>query len=336
LEKIKVCVLPGQRVYFIAAAVVIAVTVIASLVILYETTPVVTDVLTAPTATPNFPTPIRHVVIIVMENKEYSSVIGNTTEAPYQNLLASKYALASQYYAISHPSLPNYLSLIAGSTLGISSDCEPIQCSQNAKSIVTMLNQGGFSWKEYAESMPTNCSQVASSDNLYYPRHNPFVYFSDITGNYGSGKTSSYCESHVVPFSEFNLDLANNKLPNYAFITPNVCDDAHDCPLSTGDNWLSGIVPEIIHSPEFNSTVLFIVYDEGTTNLGMNGSEGGGHVACIIVSPFVKMGYKSQIQYSHYSLLATLEAIYNLGNLGRDDAGAPTMQDLFTISLATS
>jgi phospholipase C len=315
------------------AVAVLIVILVSSFVILYETAPTVTDALTSNNIIPIFPTPIRHVIIILMENKEYSSVIGNKTGAPYQNMLASKYALAAQYYATSHPSLPNYISLVAGAPLGISSDCEPNQCMQNGKSIVDLLNQAGFSWKEYAESMPNSCSQTISSDNLYYPKHNPFVYFSDITGNFGSGKTSPYCQSHVVQFSSFNSDLANNSLPNYSFITPNICNDTHDCSLSTGDRWLSQIVPKIINSSEFSSTVLFIVYDEGTTNLGMNGSQGGGHVACIVISPFVKSKYISQVQYSHYSLIATIEAIYNLGNLGRNDASAPIMQDLFTINL---
>jgi phosphatidylinositol-3-phosphatase len=320
----------GKWIVFLVTAIAIIVIAIASFEALYEITPSVTYVLSVPTINPTYSTPIRHVIVIIMENAEYSSVIGNATSTPYQNLLASKYALAAQYHATSHPSLPNYISLIAGSTFGISSDCQPNECSQNGRSIVDLLNQAGFSWREYAESMPTNCSQAVSSDNLYYPKHNPFVYFSDITGNRGSGQTSSYCQTHIVPFNELNSDLAKNNLPNYAFITPNICDDAHDCSLATGDKWLAGVVPRIINSSEFSSTVLFIIYDEGTTNLGINGTLGGGHVACIVVSPFVKMGYTSQVQYSHFSLLATVEAIYNLGNLGQNDATAPIMQDIFT------
>jgi phospholipase C len=318
------------------AVAIIAIVVVSTFAISYEGAPnVTTSLLSSPTVNPTFATPIRHIIVIVMENHEYSDVIGSGTGAPYQNYLASKYALATQYYAVAHPSLPNYFALIAGSTLGISSDCQPSQCSQSGKSVVDLLNQAGFSWKEYAESMPTNCSQTVSSDNnLYYPKHVPFVYFTDITGNRGSGKTSSYCQSRVVPFGEFYSDLGNNSLPNYAFVTPNVCNDSHNCGLTTGDNWLAGVVPKIINSPEFNSTVLFIVYDEGATNLGANGSQGGGHVACIVVSPFVKTDYKSTVRYSHYSLLATVEAIYNLGSLGRNDASAPTMQDLFSIKIA--
>ena len=169
-----------------------------------------------------------------MENEEYSSVIGNPS-APYQNSLASSYALAADYFGVAHPSLPNYLALISGSTFGVTSDCQPAQCSQpsNVTTIATLLDSHHLSWKEYAESMPTNCSQVVSSDDLYYPKHNPFVYFAAITGNNGTGSTSSYCDSHVVSLSQFYSDLQAGDLPNYSFVTPNICDDAHSCPLST-------------------------------------------------------------------------------------------------------
>jgi phosphatidylinositol-3-phosphatase len=263
-----------------------------------------------------------------MENEEYGNVIGNAS-APYQNSLAAKYALAANYFAVAHPSLPNYLALIGGSTFGVTSDCSPAQCSlpKSTTTTATLLDSHGLSWKEYAESMPADCSQVNSPDGLYVTKHNPFVYFGGITGNNGTGSTSAYCNSHVVSMDQLSLDLQSGGLPNYSFITPNLCDDAHSCPLATGDSWLSKVVPGIINSSSFSSTALFIVYDEGSPS-GPSG--GGGQVACIVVSPFVKMGYTSHTSYSHYSLLATVEAIFNLGNLGRDDSGANTMADLFT------
>ena len=265
-----------------------------------------------------------------MENEEYSSVIGNPS-APYQNSLASSYALASDYFGVAHPSLPNYLALIGGSTFGVTTDCQPAQCSlpSNVTTIGTLLDSRHLSWREYAESMPTNCSQVISPDSLYYPKHNPFVYFAAITGNDGTGATSSYCDSHVVSLSEFYADLQAGNLPNYSFVTPNICDDAHSCSLSTGDNWLSTFVPKITASSSFASTALFIVYDEGGSN---DTAGGGGKVPCILVSPFAKAGYVSNVGYSHYSLLATVEAIFNLGSLGRNDASASTMSDLFSPS----
>lgn len=262
-----------------------------------------------------------------MENEEFGSVIGSPS-APYQNSLASSYALAGSYFGVAHPSLPNYLALVAGSTFGVTSDCLPAQCSfpSNVTTIATLLDSHHLSWKEYAESMPANCSQVNSSDGLYFPKHNPFVYFGAVTGDNGTGTASSYCDSHVVSMEQFYADLKSGSLPNYSFITPNICDDAHSCPIATGDQWLSTVVPEIIGSSSFASSALFIVYDEGASS---DVAGGGGQVPCILVSPFAKAGYASSVGYSHYSLLATVEAIFDLGNLGRNDAGASPMTDLF-------
>lgn len=283
---------------------------------------------------PTYPTPIKHVVIILLENQEYSSVIGSSN-APYENALAKNYSLAAQYYAVGHPSLPNYLAIVGGSTFGVSSDCLPDACTQNSTNITDLLVQHGYSWKEYAESMHENCSEVNGPDGLYAPKHVPFVYYSDVTGNNGTGNTSSYCASHVVPYSQFANDLQNGNLPNYAFITPNLCDDGHDCSLSVADRWLSSNVPQIIGSSSFSSSVIFIVYDEGTTDSGF-GSFDGGRVVCLVVSPFAKEGYASQNEYSHYSLLATVESIFGLGNLGRNDSSSAIMQDMFSIALPSN
>ncbi|MGI0091967.1 MAG: alkaline phosphatase family protein [Nitrososphaerales archaeon] len=281
--------------------------------------------------TAQYQTPIKHVVIILMENTEYFDVIGSSS-APFENVLANNYSLATQYYAITHPSLPNYLALIGGSTFGVTTDCSLVQCLQNSTNLTDLLVQHDYSWKEYAESMQANCSRQPSLDGLYAPKHDPFVYFKDVTGNDGTGATSTYCDSHVVPFTRFTNDLQSNDLPNYAFITPNLCNDAHDCSLAYADNWLSTHVSQIIDSTSFSSTVIFIVYDEGSTNLGFSNFN-GGHVACIAVSPFVKSHYRSIVQYSHYSLLATVESIFGVGSLGRGDSNSSNMQDLFNITL---
>jgi hypothetical protein len=275
--------------------------------------------------------PITHVIIIIMENEEYGSVIGSTS-APYENELASRYAVAGEYFGVTHPSLPNYLAIIAGSTFNVTSDCFPSQCSvpHNVSTIVSLLDAHHLSWREYAESMPINCSQSESADGLYLPKHDPFVYFDSITGDNGTGTPSTYCESHVVSLDQFWIDLQAGDLPNYSFITPNMCDDAHSCSLSTGDHWLSTVVPRITNSSSFASTALFIVYDEGTTNSSATGAPGGGKVLCMLVSPYAKQGYLSNVPYSHYSLLATVEAIFRVGSLGRGDAKASPMVDLFT------
>ncbi|MDG6967663.1 MAG: hypothetical protein JRN58_05240 [Nitrososphaerota archaeon] len=270
---------------------------------------------------------ISHVIVVLMENEEYGSVIGSPS-APYENSLAANYALAANYTGVAHPSLPNYLALVSGSTFGVTTDCFPAQCSlpSSVPTVASLLDAHHLSWMEFAQSMPTNCSQLESPDGLYLPKHDPFVYFGSVTGNDGTGATSAYCDSHVVSLSQFYLDLASGGLPNYSFVTPNMCNDGHSCPLSTGDHWLSTFVPRVINSSAFSSTAMFIVYDEGSpTDL----TGGGGYVACLLVSPFAKPGYVSHVSYSHYSLLATVETIFGLGNMGRNDATASPMSDLF-------
>lgn len=270
---------------------------------------------------------ISHVILILMENEEYGSVIGSP-DAPYQNGLASKYALAADYFGVAHPSLPNYLALVAGSTFGVSSDCLPAQCSfpSGVPTIAALLDSRGLTWREYAESMQANCSQTNSPDGMYFTKHNPLVYFGSITGNNGTGPASNYCDSHVVPIDQFYSDLQAGDVPNFSFITPNICDDAHSCPLSVGDSWLQGLIPKITGSSSFPSTAVFIVYDEGATN---DTAGGGGQVPCILVSPFAKPGYLSNVNYDHYSLLATVEEIFKLGDLGRNDTAATPMNDMF-------
>ena len=263
-------------------------------------------------------TVIHHVIVIVMENAEYDQVM-SSSDAPYEVQLANKYALATQYYGVSHPSLPNYLALIGGSTFGISDDAGPQTPGLADSNLVDLLVARNVTWKAYMESMPAPCS--LSDSWPYAVHHNPFVYFEDI-------QQTSRCSNNVVPLSSFLTDLNANQLPEYAFIVPNLNNDGHDTTVSYGDTWLSSFVPRIINSSEFASTALFIVYDEGTSDLN-----GGGHVYCVLVSPFARMGFKSSTTYSHYSLLATTEAIYGLGNLARNDATSPIMKDMFSVAI---
>ena len=262
---------------------------------------------------------IKHVIIIVLENEEYGAVIGSPS-APYENGLAENYTLAANYLAVTHPSEPNYIAMIAGSLLNITSDGVVSQNQRPATNIVDLFRAKGVSWKAYEESMPTACDTNDSPDGLYATKHDPFVYMTDITGN------SIYCSSHVVNLEQLYTDLAANQLPQYAFITPNIKNDGHDTGVAFADSWLSTFLPRIINSNSFASSIIFLTYDEGTSNIG-----GGGHVAMIVVGPnsIIKHGFITSVAYSHYSLLATIESIYVLGNLGRKDANATAMYDVF-------
>lgn len=270
---------------------------------------------------------IHHVILVLLENQPYNNVAGNYLQAPYQNQIARSYALAANYYSVEHPSLPNYIDLIAGSDFGISTNCPPSpRCQVNGTNtnITNLITSKGLSWKEYAESMPAPCYKLDAGE--YEVGHNPFVYFQDVTGSL------DYCNQHVIPFGNstqgFYADLESGKLPNYSFVTPNVCNDGDRlCNKATSrvaeaDAWLSGFMNRVVMSPEYNSTVLFVVYDEGDPQFEHS------QVYCAVVSPFVSKGYVSLTRYTHFSLLATVELIFGLGSLQRNDSVATTMADM--------
>jgi len=256
-----------------------------------------------PAAVPTF----SHIFVIVMENHEYGAVIGNA-DAPYVNGLAAMYGLATNYYAASHPSLPNYFALTGGSTFGVASDCTT--CYVNATNVADQVETSGRSWKAYMEDMPTPCYLGTWSGN-YAMKHNPFIYYTDIRNN------PTRCAAHVVPFTQFGVDMSSGQVPNFVWITPNMCNDTHDCPVSTGDAWLGNVVPRITASAAFrNGGVLFITWDEGSSNAGCCGDAWGGHVATLVISPMSIAGFRSKIAENHYGLLRTVEDGFRLAHLG--------------------
>lgn len=258
---------------------------------------------------------LDHVVLIVMENHSLNGIIGSQS-APYLNELADKYALAENYYSTAHPSLPNYIQLTSGTNAGISSDCSPPRpgCQADVKNIADLIEAAGRNWKEYAQGMPEACA--TTNHGRYAVKHNPFVYYPDISNN------AARCRSHVVPLSQLADDLSANNLPDYSFITPDMCNDMHDCLVPTGDQWLSGIVPEIINSTAFSkNSLLVITWDEGA---GLS-----NHIPTILAGSAIKRSYVSKKYYSHYSLLRTIEKSWGLPALTANDRSAPIMDEFF-------
>jgi len=280
-----------------------------------------------PAATPlPTPTPIgsgtlpnfSHVFLIVMENEESTGIMGNNAAA-YINTLATGHGLATQYFAVSHPSLPNYLALTAGSTFGIASDCTG--CYVNATNIADQVESSGRSWKGYLESMPSSC--YVGDAYPYMQKHNPFIYYNDVRTN------AARCAEHVVPFTQLSTDLVNGTVPNLAWITPNMCNDMHDCSIATGDAWLANVVPGILASSAFqNGGVLFITWDEGESSAGCCGNAAGGQVATLVIAPNGVAGLRSTIAETHYSLLRTIEDAWGLSALGQA-ASAVAMREYF-------
>ena len=247
-----------------------------------------------------------HVIVIVMENREYGDIIDNLA-APYINDLARRYGVATNDFAVVHPSLPNYMALTSGQTF-FADNC--LTCQTNAINLMDRIEASGRTWTAYMEDMPGAC---ATSDyGLYVTRHNPFVHYTDIVGN------ATRCSSHVVPFSDFSGDLANGRLAHFVWITPNVCNDMHDCPVATGDAWLSSVIEPILASPAFANSLLVLTWDEGITNDG-----GGGHVPLLIASPRTPAGRRVSTSSTHYSVLRTIEDAWGLTPLGESATALP-------------
>jgi hypothetical protein len=268
-----------------------------------------------------------HVFIIMMENEAIDQILGNTN-APYINSLAQQHAVAANYYGITHPSLPNYIAAISGDTQGITSNCT--DCFVSAPNISDQIEAAGKTWKAYMESMPSPCF-VGDSGSLYRQKHNPFIYFDNIRNN------PARC-ANIVPFSQFDADLQANALPDYIWITPNMCNSMHDCSLETGDTWLQTWVSKILASPAWQQNdVLFLTFDESnpSDDSGCCVYAVGGHILTMVISPLAKPAYQSQIAYDHYSLLRTIEQAWGLPLLGKAncDCSQP-MADFFPAIMA--
>ncbi|MFN2606928.1 MAG: alkaline phosphatase family protein [Acidimicrobiales bacterium] len=259
----------------------------------------------APCAGRTAPATYDHVVIVVLENHDYSQVAGHS---PYLNGLAAKCGLATDAHAVSHPSLPNYIALTSGGTQGITTDCT--DCPTGADSIFNQVGAAG--WKSYEEDLPT-VGFTGASSGKYAKKHNPAAYFTTGAAAY---RTDS------VPMGtpdggELASDLAGSTLPRFAFLTPNLCDDEHDCPVATGDAWLSRWLPKVFDSPLYRagSTALFVTYDESD-----NGA--GNHVYTVAAAPSVPPGTTAAARFDHYSLLATMEDALHLPRLANAGAAA--------------
>ncbi|HUA44818.1 MAG TPA: alkaline phosphatase family protein [Solirubrobacteraceae bacterium] len=258
-----------------------------------------------------------HIAVIVMENEEYGDVIGSRS-APFLNSLARRYALATGMYAITHPSLPNYLALTGGSTFGIDSDCTG--CSVGATSIVDQLEAAHLSWRAYMEDLPHPCFTGASAGE-YAKKHDPFAYYTRIVSS------PSRC-ANIVPITRLSADERRGTLPRFIWITPNLCHDMHNCSVSTGDRYLAGLVPPLLGSLG-RGGLLFITWDEGLTDDGCCRLAAGGHIVTIVAGPGARPGGRLATPSDHYSVLQTIEDLLGLKRLrGASCACTPSLEPL--------
>jgi phosphatidylinositol-3-phosphatase len=248
-----------------------------------------------------------HVVLVVFENHAATSIAGNP-DAPTFNALARRYATLTNYDAVAHPSLPNYLALVSGSAHGISSDCTG--CVISARNLADTLAAAGKTWKTYAEDLPYP-GFTGGSSGRYAKKHEPFLYFRDVV-------SSRARRNRVVPFTRLGHDLARRRLPDFSLVVPNLCDDMHDCSVATGDAWLKAHVVPLLHSRALRGGVVFVVFDEGTSDTG-----GGGGIEALALGPTVRRGSRFTRATNHYGLLRTIEDAWSLPRLGFSRTGTP-------------
>lgn len=250
-----------------------------------------------------------HVVIVAEENHDFSQVIGNAT-MPYLNALSNQYGLAQGYYANAHPSIGNYFEVTTGDTIINNDNFTGTVSNDN---IVRELVAAGKTWKAYIEGYPS-----------YDANHVPVSYFSDV-------RNDPTQAAKLVPFTQFATDLASGTLPQFSFITPNLCNDAHDCALSTADAWLQANIAPLISSTLFQTDGLLIIWwDESASD----NTNGGGRVAWTVVSPFAKRGYQSSALYQHQSTLRLMLKALGVTVFPGNAATAPDMDEFFTIPVA--
>jgi hypothetical protein len=276
---------------------------------------------------------IKTVWVIVMENQNWSSIRGSKS-APYINDTVLPIAShAEQYFNPPkvHPSLPNYLWMEAGTNFGIADDRSPLGNSQSTtQHLVTLLKnapRGAIEWRAYQENI--SGKDCPLSDRYpYVVKHNPFVYFDDVTNR--KNPDSAYCIEHIRPFEQLAKDLASNSTARYNFITPNICNDMHDScfPLrnkvAQGDTWLAKYLPEILNSQAYrDGGAVFITWDEADI--------ADGPIGMIVLSPMAKgNGYSNSIHYDHGALLRTLEEIFGVSPYLGNAASQPDLKDLFS------
>jgi hypothetical protein len=261
----------------------------------------------------------NHVVVVVLENRYYSEVVGNTGSMPYLNSLIQKYGLSTNYYANTHPSIGNYFSITAGQIVTNNDDyTQTVTVDNLARHFIT----DGRTWKEYAESRPGTGWIGGDYDGVYVQHHSPFSYFSDV-------RNSNPQRQNLVSMTAFRNDVASSNLPAFSFVVPNSQHNSHDSTLAEADDWMKANIDPLFATPYFKTGgdgILIIVFDESEAD---DNAHGGGHIAAVIAGPGVKPGYQGATFYQHASLLKTIGVALGLTSIPGAGASAPDMGEFF-------
>jgi acid phosphatase len=244
--------------------------------------------LPSPSPTTGGASAAAYTYLVILENRSYDSAL----TASFTASLAAQHTLATNYHAVAHPSLPNYLALTSGSTWGVTDDgFHPLAAG---KDIGSQLSQAGLPWRAYMEGMTQGCFD---SPYPYALKHNPFAYYG------------ARCPEQVQPLDRLEADLESDRPPRFSFIVPDMCHDGHDCSKTEADRFLQSLYMRITASaPWRNGGLLLIAWDE-------DDESAGNHVAMLAITPKPRP-QRLDIPLDHYSLLALIQDRLGVARLG--------------------
>lgn len=274
--------------------------------------------LTTSTAHSAVVAPVTKVLVFVEENHSLNEM---KAQMPYTFGLAQRYGYASNYNAIRHPSLPNYLAITGGSTFGVTDDAAPSSHHINASSVFGRAIAVGRTAKTYAEGMGSNCG--AANVGKYAVKHNPWVYFTPIVAEHQK------CLAYDVPETSLATDSKNGTLPTVGMVVPNLCDDAHDCSLATADAWFKSRMVNVLAGPDFKAGRLAVILTADEDD----GSQ-ANTVLTMVVHPALDGLHKVvATSLTHYSLTRLLQDVAHSAPYLLNAATAPNLATAFGLKI---
>ncbi|MBL0103901.1 MAG: T9SS type A sorting domain-containing protein [Bacteroidetes bacterium] len=261
-----------------------------------------------------------HTVILVLENHSYWQVISSPS-APYINALSQSGANMVEYYALTHPSQPNYIMLFAGDNLGVTNDNLPSGTPWSTPNLGASLINNGFTFKGYSENLPSTGS-TAEANGAYGRKHSPWVNWQGT----GLNQIPSYCNETMNGFpSDYNL------LPDVSFVIPDMDNDMHNgtdpARVIACDDWVQAKLGDYVNWAMGHNSLLIVLFDEDD-NYASN------HIPCFFVGPMVQQGNYATNGYDHYDMLRTIEDMYALPYLGASANSTPIEEIWLTNSVS--
>jgi phosphatidylinositol-3-phosphatase len=256
---------------------------------------------------------VTKVLVFIEENHSLSQM---RSGMPYTFGLARRFGYATSYAAIQHPSLPNYIAIAGGQTYGITNDHKPSDNPVSGTSVFGQAVASGKTAAAFVDGMPQSCSTTDGGSG-YAVRHNPWAYFAN---------ERAACQRYDVPVDRLQEAIVQGGLPNVGMVIPNVCNDAHDCPLGTADAWFEGWMAKIFDGPDWRSGHLAVVLTADEDDKSSDNT-----VLTVVIHPSQKANVVTS-PLTHYSLTRLFEEVAGMPFLF-SAASAPSMAKAFGLPL---